>query len=442
MILLLETEEGVRPLGAEADEATEGPLVAVLPGDDIALHRLLLAETDARARHDEALMRVTDLAAQPVDELHVAVGPADEDGNSWVALIDRQRMADHLAHLKASGTDPAHVVPAALLLSQPDSGPSMARLGDRVLLRTDELAGLVEPSLASALSGRSLLGRLVQLSEFAPAATPDPLPLDLLQGEFGPRQSWWKSRKFLIRAGVLALLALLLAIAPLLIDRARSAAQVAAYDQAVIELAAQTLGQRPASAEAGAAALAAARRAAEGGALGARLSFAARTIESVPGARFDSVKLQPDGALTIALGGPADAINIMGPRMAGGPFASKLDGTVLTMGDRVAGRTANDSALSVAMLRLVAARQDAALAASAKARGAPMKPADVGTALVAAGLADPTAAAAGRISIPAARATALLPLIADLEMKGARFAEAEIRRNADETLSASLAVKP
>lgn len=241
---------------------------------------------------------------------------------------------------------------------------------------------------------------------------------------------------------MLALLALLLAIAPLLIDRARSAAQVAAYDQAVIELAAQTLGQRPASAEAGAAALAAARRAAEGGALGARLSFAARTIESVPGARFDSVKLQPDGALTIALGGPADAINIMGPRMAGGPFASKLDGTVLTMGDRVAGRTANDSALSVAMLRLVAARQDAALAASAKARGAPMKPADVGTALVAAGLADPTAAAAGRISIPAARATALLPLIADLEMKGARFAEAEIRRNADETLSASLAVKP
>ena len=36
------------------------------------------------------------------------------------------------------------------------------------------------------------------------------------------------------------------------IDRARSAAQVAAYDQAVIELAAQTLGQRPDSAEAGA----------------------------------------------------------------------------------------------------------------------------------------------------------------------------------------------
>ena len=140
MKLVLETAEGVRPLADSGEE--DGALVGVLPGGDIALHRLLLAETDARARHDEALMRVTDLAAQPVDELHVAVGPADEAGNSWVALIDRQRMADHLAHLKAAGTDPAHVVPAALLLSAPESGPSMARFGDRVLLRTDELAAL------------------------------------------------------------------------------------------------------------------------------------------------------------------------------------------------------------------------------------------------------------------------------------------------------------
>ncbi|TPE62478.1 hypothetical protein FJQ54_06170 [Sandaracinobacter neustonicus] len=443
MTLLLETEDGVRQLSAEAADAdADGPLIAVLPGDDIALHRLQLAEGDARARHEEAVMRITDLAAQPVEDLHIAIGPADDAGHSWVALIDRQRMADHLAHLKAAGAEPAHIVPAALLLAEPESGPSMARFGDRVLLRTDELAGLVEPALASALSGRSLLGRFVQLSEFAPAAVPETLPLDLMQGDFGPKQRWWKSRRFLLWAGVLSLLALLLAIAPVLIDRGRAAAAVAAYDQAVIELAAQTLGQRPASAEAGAEALAAARRAAEGGALGARLSFAARTLESIPGARFDSVKLLPDGALRIALGGPADAINITATRMAGGPFHSEAAGTIVTMGDRVAGRPSNDTALSHAMLRLVAARQDAALAASAKARGPAMKPADVSAALVTAGLADPAAAASGRIAIPAARSTTLLPLIADLELKGARFSAAEITRNADQTLSATLEVKP
>jgi general secretion pathway protein L len=441
MTLVLETEDGVLRLGG-ADVEGESPLVALLPGDDIALHRLPLAESDARERLSEARMRATDLSAQPIEDLHVAVGPADADGQSWVALIDRQRMADHLAHLKAAGAQPAHVVPAALLLDMPESGPGMARFGDRVLIRTGEIAGLVEPSLASALSGTSLLGRFVQLSEFAPEAVPDVLPLDLLQGEFAPRVRWWRERRFRLWGGLLALLVLLLALAPPLIDRARSAAAIAGYDQAVIELAAQTLGQRPADAMAASAALGAARASAEGGALGARLSFAAQGIESIPGARFDSVTLQPDGALKIGLGGPADAINLVGPRLAGGAFETRAEGTSVTLGGRVAGRPANDSPLSLAMLRLVAARQDAALVAAAKARGAPMTADQVAAALVTAGLADPAAAAGGRILVPAARSTVLLPLIADLELKGARFSAARIGRNADETLSATLEVKP
>jgi general secretion pathway protein L len=441
MTLVLETEDGVLHLGS-GDGDGDSPLVALLPGDDIALHRLALTETDVRERLSEARMRVTDLAAQPIEDLHVAVGPVDADGHSWVALIERQRMADHLAHLKAAGADPAHVVPAALLLDAAEGAPSMARFGDRVLLRTSDLAGLVEPSLASSLSGTSLLGRFVQLSEFAPASVPDELPLDLLQGEFAPRDRWWRDRRFRLWAGGLALLVLLLALAPPLIDRARGMAAIAAYDQAVVELAAQTLGQRPADAVTGAKALAGARAATEGGALGARLSFAAHSIETIPGARFDTVKLAPDGALAIGLGGPADAINLVGPRMAGGPFVAEAEGTSVTLGDRVAGRPANDSVLSLAMLRLVAARQDAALVAAAKARGAPMTADQVAAALVTAGLADPAAAAGGRIAIPAARSTVLLPLIADLEMKGARFSAAEIRRNADETLSATLEVRP
>jgi general secretion pathway protein L len=440
MTMLLATEDGVRPLGAGNADAP-GATVAVIPGDDVALHRLTLMETDSRARLAEARMRATDLAAQPIDDLHVAVGPADAEGASWVALIAHDRMAGHLAHLKAAGAEAAHVVPAALLLDPADSAPSMARFGDRVLLRTNELAGLVEPSLASALTGSSQLGRFLQLGEFAPEAAPDPLPLDLLQGSYAPRHRWWADRRFRLAALLLGLLVAALLLAPLLIDRVRNGAAIAVNDRAVVELAAQTLGTRPADAEAGAAALAAARRTAEGGAIGARMTFATAIIEQVPGARLDSARLQPDGSLLLALGGPADAINLVGQRMAGGAFVAKPSGTSITLGDRQAARTTVDTPLAQSMLRLVTARQDAALAAAAKARGAPMQPQAVAAALVAAGLAPP-GQAGPRLAVPAARATVLLPLLSDLEMKGARFGGAEFTRNADQTISATLEVAP
>jgi general secretion pathway protein L len=440
MMMLLATEDGVKPLGdgdAQADAAT----LAVIPGDDVALHRLTLMETDARARLAEARMRATDLAAQPIEDLHVAVGPADADGASWVALIAHDRMAGHLAHLRAAGAEAAHVVPAALLLDPADAAPSMARFGDRVLLRTTDLAGLVEPSLASALTGTSQLGRFLQLGEFAPGAAPDPLPLDLQQGDYAPRRRWWAERRFRLAAILLAVLVGALLLAPWAVERARSAAVVAAQDRAVVELAAQTLGTRPADAEAGAAALAAARRAAEGGALGARLTFATAVIEQVPGARLDSARLQPDGSLLLALGGPADAINLVGQRMAGGAFLTSPSGTSVTIGDRQAARATVDTPSAQSTLRLVTARQDAALAGAARARGAPMKADAVAAALVAAGLAPP-GQPGPRIAVPAARSTVLLPLLSDLEMKGARFTGAALTRNADQTISAMLEVAP
>ncbi|MGL6042621.1 MAG: hypothetical protein ACRC1J_01740, partial [Sandaracinobacteroides sp.] len=202
----------------------------------------------------------------------------------------------------------------------------------------------------------------------------------------------------------------------------------------------QTLGARPADAQAGAAALAEARRAAEGAALGARLTLVVRTLESVPGVRLESARLQADGSLLLVLGGEADAIRSIGPRLAGGPFAAEARGNMLLIGDRVAGRAATDSALSAAMLRLVTARQDAALAAAGKAR-TPLTIAQVAAALVAAGLADPALAPAqGSVAVPAARSTALLPAIADLELKGARFTALTVQRNADETVAATLGV--
>lgn len=447
MKLVLETADGVRELGDSGADAGEkdGALVGVLPGDDIALHRLLLHETGPADRLEEARMRAIDLAAQPIEDLHVAVGPTEADGASWVALIDRGRMAGHLEHFRSAGAVPRHVVPAALLLDAPDLRPSMARFDDeQLLLRTADFAGLVEPSLAPQLTGTAFPPRLPQLSEFEPAV-PAALPLDLMQGEFAPRASWWKSRRFRIAAAILSLLLLLALLAPALITRARSAAGIAGYDQGVVELAAQTLGQRPGSAADGAAALAAARRAAEGAALGARLSFATSAVDAIPGARLERAKLHADGRLELGLGGPADAVNQLSARLAAGPFATEGSGLTVTLGERRAGVAASGSELSAAMLRFVNARQDAAIVQLRKGVG-PLPPSAVGAAFAAAGLQEarvsPSPAGGAAISVPAARGTVLLPLLSDLEMKGARFATAEIDRNQDATVKAELGLRP
>ena len=442
MKLVLETAEGVRPLADSGEE--DGALVGVLPGDDIALHRLVLQETTPADRLEEARMRAIDLAAQPVEDLHVAVGPADDDGASWVALIDRERMAGHVEHFRAAGALPKHLIPAALLLDAPDSRPSMSRYDDeQLLLRTADFAGLVEPGLAPPLTGSAFPPRLPQLPGFEPMA-PASLPIDLLQGDFAPRSKWWKSRRFQIAAALLLLLFLLALAAPALITRARSAAGIAGYDQGVVELAAQTLGQRPANAADAAAALSSARRAAEGAALGARLSFATSAVDAIPGARLEHATLQTDGQLALTLGGPADAVNQLSARLLAGPFEAEGGGLSVTLGDRRAGIAASETGLSTAMLRFVNARQDAAIVAARKAVP-PLPPRVVGEAFAAAGLADtkmaPGANGVG-ISVPAARGTVLLPLIADLELKGARFRAADIARNQDATVKAELGLQP
>lgn len=446
MTLLLETADGVRTLGQEAPDS---PAIGVIPGDDVALHRLTLLETAPARRLEEARMRAVDLSAQPIDEVHVAVGAADAEGASWVALIDRARMEGHVAHFRAAGVEPASIVPAALLLDDSAADGTLARLDDWVVLRTPELAGVVEPALAPHIAGNAWKGRFYLLPEFAPDAADGNVEIDLLQGDFAPRQLWWKQRSFQIPAALLTLLFVLLLLAPGLIERARGAAAVAGYDRAVVELAEATLGQRPDDAEAAAAALAQARRSAEGGAITARIGHVTAMAETVQGARIESVQLQPDGRLRITLGGQAPAINQLMPLLLQGPFEAEAQGPQLLLGDRRAGIAATQTSLSIAMLRFVSARSDAALIAAARARPKRAEPTAfatrIGAAFAAAGLPDATvtpSSAGTAVVVPAARSAVLLPLLADLELLGARFTALAIGRNEDDTLTATLGFAP
>jgi len=446
MTLLLATVDGVRTLGPEAPES---PAIGVIPGDDVALHRLILLESAPARRLEEARMRAVDLSAQPIDELHVAVGAADAEGASWIALIDRDRMEGHVAHFRAAGIEPARIVPAALLLDDNAADGTLARLDDWVVLRTAEMAGVVEPALAPHVAGAAWKGRFYLLPEFAPVTPDGDVGIDLLQGDFAPRVLWWKQRAFQIAAGLLTLLFVLLLLAPGLVERGRAAAAVAGYDRAVVELAEASLGQRPENAEVAAEALARARRSADGGAISARIGHVAAMVETVPGARLDSIQLQPDARLRITLGGQAPAINRLMPLLLQGPFEAEAQGPQLLLGDRRAGIATNQSRRSIAMLRFVSARSDAALIAAAQARPKPAEPTAfatrLGAAFAAAGLNDVTitpSSAGTAVVVPAARSAVLLPLLADLELLGARYTALAIGRNEDDTLNATMGFAP
>lgn len=440
---LLETAEGLRPL-ATGDAAA--PTVGVIPGDDVALHRLLLVETSTAGRLEEARMRAVDLAAQPVDDLHVAVGPPDAEGGSFIAIIDRLRMQAHVEHFHAAGALPAQITVAPLLLQE----NSAARLGALLLFRDQRMAGALESGLAAQIAPE-LYRHPGTLPAFGPHIGADTsVPLNLLQGEFAPRRRWWKEKRFRIITAGLVLLAMLLALAPLLIERARTAVSIRGFDTATVEMARQTLGTAaPQEADAAAAALAAARAKAEGPAVGARLSWVTREIDAVPAARLGGVTLEGGNSLSVELGGPAEAINTVAPRITSGPFTTEREGTTLNMGERRAGVVKSASPYSEALLRMVAARSDAALIATAKARP---RVADAATLaqrtqalLLAAGLTEavsaPTATGVA-VTIPAARSQALLPLLADIELLGARFVALSIQPNTDGTLNASFGATP
>jgi general secretion pathway protein L len=444
--LLLSEAEGFATL---ADSG--GPVVVALPGDDIALHRLSLAETGRRAQREELAMKVADLVATDPAGTHVATGAADDQGRLWVAIMRPESLEAHLARIAAEGFVPQAVVPAPLLLPEPEAGTlATATSAPLVLVRSGSLAAAVEPALVPAIAAGADVPAprpLAELLRSSPVRA-DALPLDLRQGRFAPPVRWWTERRWQIAAALLALLAVILALVPLVAGQVRANRLVAAYDAATTELAGRATGRPMDSAEDAAQALALARRQREGSGIAPRLSFAIAALAAEPEALLASVRLSPGTPLTLRLEGPADALNAAARALAAGPFESRQQGSTVTLGGLRAPGPAGDAPPEVmeAEARFLAARANAAFIAQSPPPAAPTGTASahLGKLLAAAGLeAEPTSRNDGATAllIPAVRSQVLLPLIADIEAAGLRIPELAIDRNDDQTLRASIIIQ-
>ncbi|HWT12859.1 MAG TPA: type II secretion system protein GspL [Allosphingosinicella sp.] len=266
--------------------------VLVVPGEQVTVHWLDLADGLAPAQAAAAArLMLADASAEPIADLHVAVG-RPEGGLTPAALVSSARMSAWLAAAAAAGVDPDAVVPSPLLLDAPADGFIRREVGALSDYRGPAAAFTLEPDLAEALTGGAAVETIDEArfeAELGPVlAAP---PLDLRQGPFGRRRQWKVEAGRLRRV---AAFAIALAVLTLAVQVATILSYTFAADR--IQAEADALaggatgsgdGLRPA--------------------FGAAASVLFEAVRSTPNVELSRIDYRPDGSLaaTVMIDNPA-----------------------------------------------------------------------------------------------------------------------------------------
>jgi general secretion pathway protein L len=267
--------------------------VLAVPGEAVALHWLDLPDLAPAQAAAAARLALADRLGEA--DPHIAVAPGT--GLRPVAVVARAAMAGWLAEAARAGFAPAALIPDPLLLPVPASGWAVQAEAGRVLARSADAALAAEADLAAAIIGTAP-------TTPARPALPDPLPLNLLVGDYAPVSRWQPDARQVKRLALLAAacagLWLLGDVAALL--RARSAANAAD---------AQVLAMAPGAADASAALAAVEAQARARGAAGGLAALAGPVVAAInarPGAGLATLSYTQAGGLVAGVaGGAGDA---------------------------------------------------------------------------------------------------------------------------------------
>lgn len=149
-------------LGEFADnvDADDVDVSVVIPGEDVLLIRAPLPPIRSTSRRLQAARyALEDRLAGRVEQLHFALaGAPDRDGDTPLAVIDRERMSILCDALESAGIDATRILPDYMALPAPETERcwQLAATADRVLARTGLTAGFacdadLWPVLAGAL---------------------------------------------------------------------------------------------------------------------------------------------------------------------------------------------------------------------------------------------------------------------------------------------------
>lgn len=311
-----------------SDGHRSAPVVAVVPGEAVTLRWIELPAglSPAQAAGAARLM-VAELSAQPVGELHVAVGRDSGDGaGRCVGLVPMETMRTWLDGLEGAGFDAERIVPETLLMSAPAEGLVTWDSGLLRLYRGQDEAFAAEPELGDLLlAGRMAIPVDAEAFEAGLAGALDRAPLDLRQGPFGRRRDW---RVAPARARRLAALTAALLLISFVIQVALIARYIFAADAADAEtrrIAAAALPRSPGMADPQAALT---QRLAElrGGGAGFRATAGTlfEAVKATPNIELTALAFAPDGLLraTVQADSPA-AIEALRQRVEASGFAAE-----------------------------------------------------------------------------------------------------------------------
>jgi len=135
--------------GADGDAAPDdAQRVAIAPADVLTLFRAHLSGLAPAQARAAATILAAGRSVTPIDSLHIAIGAEDQSGMRWVAVCARTVMDGWLLE-----HDPASIIPAALLLPEPETGYNHAKIGNQAVLRGRDRAFADDPVLTPLLVG-------------------------------------------------------------------------------------------------------------------------------------------------------------------------------------------------------------------------------------------------------------------------------------------------
>jgi general secretion pathway protein L len=273
--------------------------VAVAPAEAVALHWLDLPDGLAPAQAAAAArLLLAERSAQPIGEMHVAVGAREAGDLLCVALAPSAQMTEWLARLAAEGIDPDAIIPAPLLLPVPEEG-ELVRCGESWRGRAEAFGAEFELGMLIA-GGRPV--REVGIEALAVEA-----PLDLRQGPFARR----RERLGLAQRRRMALLAAAILLVMLVAQIAAIARYAFAADAAEAETRRVAAAALPGASGLGEpladlrARLADLRGPGAGFLPSAAAAYA--VVQQVPNAELSALAFAPDGTLRLSVSADSPA---------------------------------------------------------------------------------------------------------------------------------------
>ncbi|MDO7836109.1 type II secretion system protein GspL [Sphingobium sp. HBC34] len=289
-------------------------VMLVPPAALVTLHWIV--HPDLPVRQGRAAARLAALAGSlaPADQLFAATDANDDPAKPHlVAIVSRADMQHWLLWAQHHGLDPDIIVPAPLLLPEPDGGLTRAVIGGETVLRAPDMALTADMALPALIGDAPIVDVAPGIIEGRAIAALDVPPLDLRQGDFAKRVRPVIDKRAVGRIALWSGLILLVSLAAMLIGIGKQHMEAGRLDRESLALARQILPgasdamQAQAELEARLAA-----RGAGGRAFTAPVASLLAAMQDAPGVAITSLSRDPDGMVRATLAAAkADDINLV-----------------------------------------------------------------------------------------------------------------------------------